>query len=179
MRVVALAALVAAGSLVGCANGRLRLISREDAQERIYDSVSRAEALRMVGRHKSARSERERARHYWRLIREGRTTTAEQALDQAVRHRQLADQYQDAGYVKYAAGELERAAQYEDFAAAARGLPPERAQDRAYQHRQRATAYRRLGFGRFATHYERQAKKLERVAQAPPLPPAPAGGDDT
>jgi hypothetical protein len=66
------AAILAAVLMVGCAS---ELISPEQAREKLYDQLSRAETARLDHRPKLENYYRENARRYRRLIETGETTT--------------------------------------------------------------------------------------------------------
>lgn len=96
-RLLFLVPFVAVITLDACASQPL--ITPQQAQDRIYDHLSRAEAFRFTRRAKLARAEQEKAAHYKRLIAEGKTTTPEQALAKAALHAQRAEAYQTSGYL--------------------------------------------------------------------------------
>ena len=101
---------------LACATQQPQLISPEEAQDRVYDHLSRAEAFRMSHNARWARIETEKARHYRELIRASKTTTPEQALAAAAEHRRRADALRSMGYTRYVDRELQAARRYESFA---------------------------------------------------------------
>ena len=155
---------IAATSLNACASQPL--ITPQQAQDRIYDHLSRAEAFHFSRRHKLAQAQRKRAREYKRLIAEGKTTTPQQALAKAALHLQRADAYQSKGYTRFVNAELDAAAKYEEFAVDVGCLTPTATSDRAKQHWQRAAAYDRRGLGRFAKHHRKRAQRLDSILMA-------------
>jgi hypothetical protein len=113
-------------SAMGCAAHTPQLISPEEAQDRVYDHLSRAEAFRMYRQPKLASIERHKAREYRELIRAGKTTTPEQALAAAAQHRRRAQTLRSTGQTKFVGAELQAARRYEDFARRAGRISPVR-----------------------------------------------------
>jgi hypothetical protein len=115
--------IVLCSLFLGCA-ARESLISPQEAQDRIYDHMSRAEAFRLSHNSRFARIETEKARRYRELIRAEKTTTPEQARAAAAEHRRRAEALRSKGYTRYVDRELEAAQRYEDFARRASVPPP-------------------------------------------------------
>jgi hypothetical protein len=155
-------ATITATSLPACAP---ELLTPEQARDRMYDHLGRAEAHRLERAPQLVRNEQNAARRYRRLIQEGKTTTVEQALSLADRHRQRADAYRLMGYTRFVPGELKKAAGYEDFAVSVGGFKPPAAQAKAREYWDKAARYDGLGLKRFAEHYRRQGEKLQADAQ--------------
>jgi hypothetical protein len=144
------------------------LITPQQAQDRVYDHLSRAEAAQMFGSARWATAEREKARRYKRLIRDGKTTTPEQALALAAIHEQRAEAYERDGYTRYTPAELHRAATYEEFAIREGGVTALDASGIVSVHRVRADEYARCGLPRLAQYHRARAQRLIAVARTEP-----------
>jgi hypothetical protein len=157
---------IACASPAACGGSAPLLITPQEAQDRVYNHRSRAEAASMFGNRGAAREHRAAARRYQHLMEEGKTIAPEQALERGAWHRRRAEAYQETGYTRFVRAELRTAARYEDFALSSGGLTPEAAWRRALDYRQRADAYRRRGLDSFAEHYRSQASKLQSLADS-------------
>jgi hypothetical protein len=155
-----------------CARQAPLLISPEQAQDRVFDHRSQAEAAKMTGNLSAARMQREAAGRYQRLVKEGRTTTPDQALARAGEHGSRAEAFQRAGRSRFVQAELDRAATYEDFALGSGRWSPDALQARASEHRARAAAYDRMGWTPLARHHQQRAKRVEEALRTRP-PAAP------
>ncbi len=149
------------------------LLTPDQARDCVFDQRSRVEAARVTGNLAAVREHRAAARRCLSLLRDGGTTTPQQALHLADSHARRAEVLQEIGLERFVPAELSRAARYEEFALRSGILPPSALQSRAELHREWAADVHKLGWVMIARHHTQRAERVERRLRGGLPPPAP------